>query len=797
MANTTDIERLNYYEGEYIGAIDFQAEQEYHRDMRRRHNVGPHTWGIVAGLTLAQIPNGGPGGEVDVSLMPGNAIDGFGREIVVLAATQITQDLFAPYYDPNAAAVPKFMYLWIAYDEEMAKAATQNCSSSPADAFGRVIENFRLVVTPTATAPPNDPITVDGASFVPPIPGTSTPPPSPPGELVLPYDGSVPYQEFSTTDSSLTWLVPLGRVQWNPHTEVFVSIDPASAATGRLYCGNVASTVYAPAGTLTIVNRDAPFPLPTATTDTNYGGVNAEIAGSLQVDRLLNALQNVLVGQKFNPAVTTPLSPLTVASQGTNQELIQFRTNSGQISWLINQNPGGAVLGLNIAEFSQGATVDGRLFIQPTIVGASVPSNRNVGIGTLTPRSPLSIRGQGAWEEVLAFEDATGNTKWHLNHNPTGTLPSGAKIGRGLNFCETGVGDFRFFLQSGGNVGVGTPVPQQNLSVNGSLNIDQADLNGGQLNPGPALTFGSNSGEGIASRRSGGANQYGLDFWTRFAIRMSITQSGLVGIGTNLPDAQLHITGGQWDLAATSGDFKIGNAGMALKFGIALGGAGAGDARIRAQGGTSRLMLGGSTNDTLTITANSVGINTITPSASLHVSGNAQVTGNLLVQGHVTITGGMSVSGSKSGYVADRFVYRGDTPLERGDIVVLRSKPGPSLLAGRIPILEVELSSSPHSTQVCGIVDEPALSSEQTADLDTTQLGGGSIGLMVTLGAYAFSKVDAAAGAINVGDLLTTSASPGYAQRFDSKSKAGSIIGKALGPCQNGRAVIPIFVSHQ
>ena len=34
MADITDIERLNYYEGEYLGAIDFEAEQEYHRDMR-------------------------------------------------------------------------------------------------------------------------------------------------------------------------------------------------------------------------------------------------------------------------------------------------------------------------------------------------------------------------------------------------------------------------------------------------------------------------------------------------------------------------------------------------------------------------------------------------------------------------------------------------------------------------------------------------------------------------------------------------------------------------------------------
>jgi hypothetical protein len=798
MANITDIERLNYYEGEYLGAVDFEAEQEYHRDTRRRHNVGQHTWGIVGGLSLAQIQNGAGAGQVDVSLMPGMAIDAFGREIVVLSNAQITQDLFAPYYDANSAAVPKLMYLWIVYDEQMAKASAQACSTSTTNAFGRVVESYRLVVTPTAASPANDTLLVDGISLSPPIPGPSTPPPPAPGEIVLPYDGSVPFQEF-VTDTILTWHVPIGRLLWHPHLGVFLQLDSASAASGRLYCGSVASTIYAPEGALTLVDREAPYPLPTDSNDANYGGISAEVAGSLQVDRLLNPLIDTLIGQKYSPADTVPLSPLTIAAQGTDEELIQFRTGFGQRMWHISQNPGGKHRGINFGEYSLGNPVEARLFIQATVTGAAGPSPRNVGIGTMTPRSPLSIRGQGNWEEVVAFEDAAGNTKWHINHNPIGNF-SGATIIRGLNFCETGVQDYRFFLQTGGKVGVGTPVPQQNLSVNVGLNIDQANVNSGQLNPGPALTFGSNSGEGMASRRVAGANQFGLDFFTEFAIRLSITQAGLVGIGTGSPLAQLHISGGQWDLAATSGDLTIGSPTMALKFGVALGGAGAGDARIRAQGGTSRLMLGGATSDTLTITSDRVGINTISPDSSLHVAGNSHIAGNLLVQGNVTITGSMSVSGSKSGYVADRFVYRGATPLERGDVVVLHHTVGKNqLAAGRIPVVEVALSRKAGDTQICGIVDEPILGPEQIADLDTAHAGKASIGLMVTLGAYAFCKVDASSGAIAAGDLLTTSASPGYAQKLDAraKDKLGAIIGKALRHCAQGQAVIPVFVSHQ
>jgi hypothetical protein len=66
-------------------------------------------------------------------------------------------------------------------------------------------------------------------------------------------------------------------------------------------------------------------------------------------------------------------------------------------------------------------------------------------------------------------------------------------------------------------------------------------LNDGYLTPG--LTFGYGSGEGIASKRTSGGNQYGLDFYTGFANRMSITSGGKVGIGTNNPQSTLHVLG--------------------------------------------------------------------------------------------------------------------------------------------------------------------------------------------------------------------------------------------------------------
>jgi len=112
--------------------------------------------------------------------------------------------------------------------------------------------------------------------------------------------------------------------------------------------------------------------------------------------------------------------------------------------------------------------------------------------------------------------------------------------------------------------GIGTNSPQQRLSIDSTLNIDQGNFNTGVL---PSLRFGSQSGEGMGSRRNASGNQHGLDFYTNFLPRMQITNNGRVGIGTGAPEQLLSVAG---DVVIDQFGANTG-AGPSLRLGSASG----------------------------------------------------------------------------------------------------------------------------------------------------------------------------------------------------------------------------------
>jgi hypothetical protein len=100
---TDPIKRLNYFDHQFLHAADFADEQNYHLNMRRRHNRVLHTSGIAEGLEVSFNQ-----GESKVSIQPGTAYDGNGREMIVLDKTDI---------DLQSLANDATGYLFIKYNE--------------------------------------------------------------------------------------------------------------------------------------------------------------------------------------------------------------------------------------------------------------------------------------------------------------------------------------------------------------------------------------------------------------------------------------------------------------------------------------------------------------------------------------------------------------------------------------------------------------------------------------------------------------------------------------------------------
>jgi hypothetical protein len=84
------IERLRYYDGEFLRAFDWTAEQTYQIEMRRRLHLALGHWGIVEGLDIA---TDAEGSTKTFSINPGVAIDPAGREIFVFNSYQLDDTL--------------------------------------------------------------------------------------------------------------------------------------------------------------------------------------------------------------------------------------------------------------------------------------------------------------------------------------------------------------------------------------------------------------------------------------------------------------------------------------------------------------------------------------------------------------------------------------------------------------------------------------------------------------------------------------------------------------------------------
>ena len=192
--------------------------------------------------------------------------------------------------------------------------------------------------------------------------------------------------------------------------------------------------------------------------------------------------------------------------------------------------------------------------------------------------------------------------------------------------------------------------------------------------------------------------------------------------------------------------------------------------------------LAGSFNGNVVVTGS------LTSSGAATV-GTLAAKADVSVGGNVTVNGGMTVAGVINiGTAGD--VQFADCA-EQFDLLASEAEPGTVMVIGDAEKLSP--CDRAYDTRVAGVVSgaeryRPALVLDQRET--------GSPRCPVALIGKVFCKVDAAYGPIAVGDLLTTSPTPGHAMRAADPQRAfGTTIGKALRGCSGGTGLIPVLVA--
>ncbi|MDJ0628981.1 MAG: hypothetical protein QNJ44_12035 [Rhodobacter sp.] len=262
------IERMNYFQFQQVGAEDFRLEQLYHRDARARHNLGPHTWGIVQGCDIVETPREGDAEFVDIKVQPGLVVDGFGRKTVLLDPVAVPPELFAVYN------TERLLELWLHYDEVSRRDEdddrTTICIGDTA--FSRIVETYRFIVGTLSSE--HDPLIVGGLEAKPALPdGTADG-----GAPILPDDKSLAAQDFPEPRSVGFWPVRLGSVRWDGTVGKFRGVvAPEDLTTGRVYAGFIGSKLLSDSGALRVAPR---MPHPDGPDEADF----ATVEGRLTVD---------------------------------------------------------------------------------------------------------------------------------------------------------------------------------------------------------------------------------------------------------------------------------------------------------------------------------------------------------------------------------------------------------------------------------------------------------------------------------------------------------------------------------
>jgi len=385
-------------------------------------------------------------------------------------------------------------------------------------------------------------------------------------------------------------------------------------------------------------------------------------------------------------------------------------------------------------------------------------SGGNVGIGTGSPNQALHLSSSTTWKPVLKLEN-TNDDASSSEILFTKTSASEADDDRiGTILFASSAGNLAHMKMYASDISAGDEAGRMDflLTMDGTANI-RSFLNmhayNGVVNQGEIIFNDDAQDVDFRVEGVGEANALFVQ-----------GSDGNVGIGNTIPNNTLDVSGD----ANISGIFYAGSANITNTIEAAYF---VGDGSLLSGIDTAFTNYSDINvthfvaNHTLFVNGSRVGINTSSPTSALHVLGDVNITENLYVMGNVT-SGGADL--------AEKIMVKGK--VSAGDVLVIDEYDDETL----------KLSERPYSTNVAGVIStNPSIIMSEETD-----------GIAVALAGRVPVKVTNENGAINRGDLLTTSSTKGHAMKCNAIERCfGSIIGKAMTQLKDEKGTVIMIIA--